>query len=62
MRPADAALGIFRSPDPDLCVENPAYNCCYTFIKYQHVLFNIHEFTTSNAAGIIISPQILPKT
>ena len=25
MRPADSALGIFRSPDPDLCVpENPA--------------------------------------
>ena len=38
------------------------YNCGYTFIKYQHVLLNIHVFTTSNVAGIIISPHPLSKT
>ena len=39
------------------------YNCCYTFIKYQHVLLNIHAFTTSNVAGtcIIISLYPLPE-
>ena len=38
------------------------YKHGYTFKKYQHVLLNIHVFTTSNVAGIIISPHPLPTT
>ena len=45
MRPADYALGIFRSPDPDLCVpgrrilrprEPCIYRCMLLFLDHIH--------------------------
>ena len=46
MRPADSALGIFRSPDPDLCVPGrrilrPREPCIGVTITYD-LRWNIH--------------------